>query len=282
MSDSKQILLFVTNCTIGLWVDVGEHYKAAKAFSDAKLYLRAAESYEYVQMYSQAAEVLWRGKEFNELVRCLVGYVFLSLGLTPSLTACSNRDVLPASVLSMYVSLCKIPLKQKKLTPQHRKQIISLLGSPKEREELLRRYEIHDALEEFLLEGKRYNDLFDLKLRLGQVDGALELLISRKKAGSPVGTRDQVEQLIHFTVISRLLNNGRRRKNISGKLLNDLKDMATLGQHNQIQQWYAAIACLEDDDGSLTPRLGQLENGVMKVVISLLVEYTDIRILTIY
>lgn len=83
VSDSKQILLLVTNCTVGFWVDVGEHHKAAKAFSDAKLYLRAAESYEYVQMYIEAADALWKGKEFNELVRCLVGYVFLSLGLTP-------------------------------------------------------------------------------------------------------------------------------------------------------------------------------------------------------
>ncbi|KAI4235552.1 MAG: hypothetical protein LQ349_003074 [Xanthoria aureola] len=235
-----------------LWADAGEDYKAARAFSDAKLYLRAAESYEYVQMYTEAAEVLWKGKEFNELVRCLVG----------------NREVLPAPVLSMYVSLCKIPLKQKKLTPQHRKQVISLLGSPQEREQVLRRYEINDVLEEFLLEGKRYDDLFDLKLRLGQIDSALELLVSRNKAGSSVGTRDQVEQLIHFTVISRLWNKGRRRKMITSKLLNDLRDVAI---RDPIRQWSAAIACLKDDSRFSTPRLDQLENEVMKVVTSLLV-----------
>ena len=276
MSESQQTMLAVTNCTIGLWADAGEHDKAARAFSDAKLYLRAAESYEYVQMYTEAAEVLWKGKEFNELVRCLVGYVLTSFGLAPELTACSNREVLPAPVLSMYVSLCKIPLKQKKLTPQHRKQVISLLGSPQEREQVLRRYEINDVLEEFLLEGKRYDDLFDLKLRLGQIDSALELLISRNKAGSSVGTRDEVEQLIHFTVISRLWNNGRRRKMITSKLLNDLRDVAI---RDPIRQWSAAIACLKDDSRSSTPRLDQLENELMKVVTSLLVNHTGVGML---
>ncbi|KAL8914803.1 MAG: hypothetical protein Q9171_000639 [Xanthocarpia ochracea] len=237
----------------GLWVDVGEHYKAAQLFSHAELYLRASECYERAQMYSEAAEVLWRGKIFDGLVHCLV----------------SNREVLPASILQSYVSLCKIPLKQNKLSADHRKTIISLLGSPKEREELLFRYEIYDALEELLIEGKRFGDLFDLKLRLGQLEGALKLLLMKNNDPLPVGTKDQVEQLIDFTVIGRLADNARHHKKASDRLLNDLSKLASHGQRKRLEQWAFAIRCLRHDDESPAPKFLQIENQATKLAIAL-------------
>ncbi|KAL8775630.1 MAG: hypothetical protein Q9209_000126 [Squamulea sp. 1 TL-2023] len=236
----------------GLWVDHQEFYKAAKLFDDAKKYLPAAQCYEAVQMYSEAAEVLWKGKAFDELVCCLV----------------HNRESLPASVLRNYVSLCKIPLKQNKLSTNHRKEIISLMGSSKEREELFLRYEIYEALEELLLEEQRLDDLFCLRLGLGNLDGALELVLQRKKAEPPLGTEDQIGQLIDYTVTGRLVENARRRKTVSNKLLNDLKRVAVQAQQVRLRQWSSAICCMENDDQSSGLKLGQIEDPVMKLVVA--------------
>ena len=147
--------------------------------------------------------------------------------------------------------------------------MISLLGSPKEREELLSRYEIYDALEELLIEEKRSSDLFDLKLRLGQLEGALKLLLMKNNDPMPVGTKDQVEQLIDFTVIGRLADNARHHKKASDKLLNDLTKLASHGQRQRLEQWTCAIRCLRHDDESPAPKLSRIENQATKLAIAL-------------
>ncbi|KAL8777340.1 MAG: hypothetical protein Q9213_007903 [Squamulea squamosa] len=236
-----------------LWLDQGEYRKAAKSFTEAKRYLQAGECYGLAQMYNETAEVLWKGKKFDELVQCLV----------------DHRGSLSPSVLRTYVSLCKIPLKNDQLSPVHRKEIISLLGSSKEREKLLSRYEIFDALEELFIEERRLKDLFDLKLRLGQLDSALELFLLNNRAESPVGTRDQVEQLIDFTFVSRLADDARYRKKIFDQPLHDLKQLNTHGYQKTFEQWSAAIDCLNRDDQDLPSKLGQIENGLIKLVFAL-------------
>ncbi|KAL8725519.1 MAG: hypothetical protein Q9166_007305 [cf. Caloplaca sp. 2 TL-2023] len=237
----------------GLRVEQQQYEKAATLFNDAKLYIRAAECYQNAQMYNQAAEVLWIGKEFDELVHYLV----------------NKRDLIPAPVFHKHVSLCKIPLKQNKLSVDHRKEVILLLGSSKEREELLFRYEIHDALEELFLEERRFDDLFSLRLQLGNLEAALELALHRNKAKRSLGTADQIRQLIDWTVIGRITENARRRKPVSSKLLNDLKKLDTREQQQRIKQWDIVIGCLKNDDQSPAAKLGEVKDELMKLVIAL-------------
>ncbi|KAI4257414.1 MAG: hypothetical protein L6R42_005670, partial [Xanthoria sp. 1 TBL-2021] len=170
-----------------------------------------------------------------------------------------------------YVSLCKIPLKQKKLSTANRKEVISLLGSSKEREELLTRYEIYDVLEELLLEEKRFSDLFRLRYDLGNLDGALELVLRGGKAEPSVGSEEEVQRLVDYAVTGRIVDNTRRRKRVSDKILIDLKKLPTHGQQKRIREWSSAINCLKDEGPSSYLKFGQMDDLVMKLVISLLV-----------
>ncbi|KAL8997770.1 MAG: hypothetical protein Q9169_003019 [Polycauliona sp. 2 TL-2023] len=200
-----------------LWKNQGEYRKAAELFNDAEQHADAAECYEKAQMYREAAEILWHGQKFDHLVRCLV----------------KNREILLPAVLSTYVALCKIPLKQKKLSTANRKEIISLLESPKEREELFVRYEIYDELEELLVKERRFSDLFRLRCDLGNLDGALELVLRAKKHELRVDP-EEVGRLVDYTMTGTLLNMARRRKRVPDKNLNNLKNLATHGQQERI------------------------------------------------
>ncbi|KAL9035291.1 MAG: hypothetical protein Q9180_004939, partial [Flavoplaca navasiana] len=237
----------------GLWFDQHDYHRAARLFNNAKLYIRAAECYENLQMFSEAAEVLWRGEEFNELVRCLV----------------HHRQEFPPLVFDTYVSLCKVPLKGKKLSTSHRKEIISLMGPSKELEDLLRRYEIYDVLEELLLQEKRFSDLFRLRCDLGNLDGALELTLRGKQIGPLVDVEEQIQQLTDHVVTGRLLDNLKRRKKISDKILGDLRKSATTEQQKRVREWSLAVNCLESDDGLSVSKLRQIHSDLMRLVIAL-------------
>ncbi|KAL8798281.1 MAG: hypothetical protein Q9182_006793 [Xanthomendoza sp. 2 TL-2023] len=184
-------------------------------------------------MYNEAAAVLWKGKEFDRLVRYLI----------------DKRNIIPETVLQLYGIRCKIPLKQNKLSPKNRKEVISLLGSPQEREELLWQYEIYDVLEDLFAQQRRFNDLFKLKLRRGNLEGALHLLSSKPVAEQVDTAGDQVDRLIDYTMTSKIVDRARRQQPITQNLLPDFKAVNP-GRHNRIQDWKTALKYLGHDSQS--------------------------------
>ena len=143
------------------------------------------------------------------------------------------------------------------------------MGSSKEREDLLRRYEIYDVLDELLLQEKRFSDLFRLRCDLGDLDGALELTLRGKQIGPLVDVEEQIQQLTDHVVTGRLLDNLKRRKKISDKILGDLKKSATTEQQKRVREWSLAINCLESDDGLSVSKIGLIHSDLMRLVIAL-------------
>ncbi|KAL8877608.1 MAG: hypothetical protein Q9198_004406 [Flavoplaca austrocitrina] len=143
------------------------------------------------------------------------------------------------------------------------------MGPSKEREDLLRRYEIYDVLEELLLQEKRFSDLFRLRCDLGDLDGALELTLRGNQIGPLVGVEDQIQQLTDHVVTGRLLDNLKRRKKVSDKTLGDLRKSATTEQQKRVREWSLAINCLESDDGLSVSKIGLIHSDLMRLVITL-------------
>ncbi|KAL8820934.1 MAG: hypothetical protein Q9223_000951 [Gallowayella weberi] len=228
-----------------LWLQQKKYERAPKLLDDARLYIRAAECYDHAQMYSEAAAVLWKGKEFDRLVRYLI----------------DNRATIPETVLHLYGIRCKIPLKHNKLSPKNRKEVIFLLGSPQEREKLLWPYEIYDVSEDLFAQQRRFNDLFKLKLRRGNPEGALQLLSSKPVAEQVDTTGDQFDRLIDYTMTSKIVDRARRHQPITQNLLPNFKAV-NLERHHRIQDWKPALKCLgHDSQSAAVQQLRDVNNG---------------------
>ncbi|KAL8812624.1 MAG: hypothetical protein Q9200_000883 [Gallowayella weberi] len=242
-----------------LWLQQKKYERAPKLLDDARLYIRAAECYDHAQMYSEAAAVLWKGKEFDRLVRYLI----------------DNRATIPETVLHLYGIRCKIPLKHNKLSPKNRKEVIFLLGSPQEREKLLWPYEIYDVSEDLFAQQRRFNDLFKLKLRRGNPEGALQLLSSKPVAEQVDTTGDQFDRLIDYTMTSKIVDRARRHQPITQNLLPNFKAV-NLERHHRIQDWKPALKCLgHDSQSAAVQQLRDVNNGSIRMMIALQVR--DIR-----
>lgn len=139
----------------------------------------------------------------------------------------------------------RILLRQRRISNDHQKKAISLLGSPDEREQLYRRYEMPDALDELYLENKRFGDLFRHRLQHGHLDTAFQLLLTKSSVDQLTGIPDdQIWTLIDYTVAGRLTDQKRRQKTEIHKLLHDLQKVKNARCAKRVQQWKAALGCI--------------------------------------
>ncbi|KAL8953316.1 MAG: hypothetical protein Q9222_000840 [Ikaeria aurantiellina] len=179
--------------------------KAASLYCQAELYTKAADCYCMLEDYEQAAAMLWSGKNYDALVESLT----------------KNRESLRGEVLHHYGALLKFPLKQGKICENQQAQAISLLGSSREREQVLRQLDMYEALEKMYRDEKRFEQAFDLCLQAGELDGAFELLRSEKFDLQSGGQRERQALQVLDYAICRELNEGARPKKRRERLLGD-------------------------------------------------------------
>ena len=137
--------------------------KAARLFAEAGLSTKAIECHHLAEEYSEAAAMMSKERDYNGLVSYLD----------------KNREGIAAQILQGYSLLCKLLLKQNKISIESRKHAIKLLGSQAEQEKCFLEYGMDDELGKLYADQMRYNDLFHLYSKNGQLEQALSLAITK-------------------------------------------------------------------------------------------------------
>lgn len=140
-----------------------QYSKAARLFAEAGLSTKAIDSHHLAKEHSEAAAIMNRERNYDRLVSYLDG----------------NRGNIPVNTLQGYSLLCKLLLKQNKISPENRKYAIRLLGSAAEQEKCFLEYEMHHELAELYASQLRHKDLFRLHIRNAQLEQALKLAITK-------------------------------------------------------------------------------------------------------
>lgn len=140
-----------------------QYSKAARLFADVSLSSKAIDCYHLAGEHSEVAAILNKDRNYNRLV------LYLD----------ENRGSIPANTLQGYSLLCKLLLKQNKTSPECRKYAIRALGTSVEQEQCFLEYGMDDELAALYASQLRDKDLFYLRSRVGELDKALGLAISK-------------------------------------------------------------------------------------------------------
>ena len=84
-----------------------------------------------------------------------------------------NNEHIPQHVYHSYSRLCKVLLKQEKISIEYRKHAFNLLGSSAAQESYFIEYEMYDDLAEFYVKQQRHEDHFYLLVKLCRLEEAL-------------------------------------------------------------------------------------------------------------
>lgn len=141
----------------------GQYSRAARLFAEAGLSTKAIDSHHLAREYNEAATIMNKEKKYDEMVLYLE----------------KNRSNIPLNVLRGYSQLCKLLLKQNKTSEDYRKHAITLLGSSAEQENCFIEYGMDDELAKLYEVQLRYNELFHLHCKKGQLEQALNIAVTQ-------------------------------------------------------------------------------------------------------
>lgn len=189
--------------TAELWSRHDNHAKAAHFFAKAGLYAKAIDSHHNAREYSEAAAMLQRERNYDQLVSYLN----------------QNRDNIPANTLQGHSLLCKLLLKQNRLSLKCRKYAIDLLGSSAEQEACFIEYGMDEELANLYSSQHRHEDLFHLCSRKGKLERALSLVITKDLLHLTAdGLESEVLSLLDYVWAGHLEKNRLQRSTVPLKL----------------------------------------------------------------
>ena len=137
--------------------------EAAGLFSRAALYLKASRCHHSAGEFDEAVASLRKGEEYDELASYLN----------------EHREKLSEATFRSCSFLCKLLLKQKKLSANYRDYAIKLLGSSREQEDVFVEYGMNEELSILYKSQQRHEDLFQLYSKNGQLENALALALTK-------------------------------------------------------------------------------------------------------
>ena len=177
--------------------------KAARLFAEADLSVRAVECYKLAGEYSEAAAIMNKNRDYDQLV------LFLH----------ENRDKIPNNILRSYQMLSKLLLKQHKTSIECRKYAIMLLGSVAEQEKCFLDYGMDKELEGLYASQSRYIDLLHLYSKNGQIEKALSLAITKDlMQRTEDGVETEVLNLLDFVWAAHMQRSRQPHSSVSFKL----------------------------------------------------------------
>lgn len=166
--------------------------RASPLFVEVGLYARAADCHRILEQHSEAASMLRQGSLFDQLVSYLDDYY----------------GKLAPETLQGYNLLCKLLLKQNKVSPEYRSRAIRLLGSSDDQEKCFLEYEMDEELAELYASQQRYKDLLCLHSRKGHLERALNLAITKDLLQSNAdGLEVEVLRLLDYIWAGHLQTN---------------------------------------------------------------------------
>ena len=121
--------------------------------------------------------MLRKGNKFDLLVSYLSLYVSKTIFLQAVKTKIfdRNHEHIPPHIHHTYSRLCKVLLKQDKISYEYRKHAVNVLGSPAEQESYFIEYEMYDDLADFYVKQQRHEDHFYLLVQRCHLEEALNV-----------------------------------------------------------------------------------------------------------
>ena len=227
INDAVRVLISLNDFerAADIWLAQREPSKAAPLFSKAGLYEKAVECHDQAEEHAEAAAILREREEHDQLVPYLV----------------TKKDRMDPSLIRRYGALCKLLLKQEKLSANTRGAAIQLLGTPQDQETCFRLYGMDEHLATLLMGQERYKDLYQLHYRLGHVEIALELALTKNLLHVAEVTEMELIQLLDFAFADHYL------KGTQQSLIKDLgrpSNHVTSEMLAKIKQWKDAESIL--------------------------------------
>ena len=203
------------------WFECKQYSKAAPLFTDAGLFTRAHECHHCLKQYGEAAASLRQGSKYDEMVR----YVD------------ENKEMIASDALRGYSLLCKLLIKQNKVSPQYRDHAINLLGSPSEQEACFLQYGMDDQFSQLYTKQKRHKDLYDLHSRTGELEKALDTALSNNLLQSGTGVPESaITNLIDYVWIGHTM---KKRQHDFAKSLRLVSHRLTPSVIRRLEHWEA-------------------------------------------
>ncbi len=225
--------------------------KASTLFAKVGLYAKAASCHTFLKQYSEAADMLRRGNHFDQLVAYLD----------------KHAEEFPTSILRGYSLLCKLLLKQKRISPECRSHAIRLLGSSHEQEECFIEYRMDEELAELYTEQKRHKHLYDLLSRAGQLERALNLSLCKDLSQSFAGVAEsELLKLLDYVCAGQVMKN---RRQDSAAAFRIRSDHLPPNIAHRIEQWDAGHRVYSDQGSSACQKLADMEASVATKTLTL-------------
>ncbi len=196
-----------------------KYSQAARLFAEIGLTTKAVECHNLAREYSEAAAIMNKERDYDRLVRHLDEH---SKQLSPD-------------ILRSYSLLCKLLLKQNKVSSDYRSRAIKLLGSQDDQETCFKEYGMNEQLAGIYSEQGRYQDLYWLYSRSGELEKALVVVVTN---GLLQSTSDPSE--IEVLRILDYIWAGHLHQNCQKGLTSTLRlptDQFTPNLKIRIQQW---------------------------------------------
>ncbi|KAL9611745.1 MAG: hypothetical protein Q9167_003631 [Letrouitia subvulpina] len=163
--------------------------EAASYYRSSGFYNKASNCFHKAGDFVSAVDVLRQGSHFDGWVSYL----------------CENRERLSSDSFGRHTSFVKLVLKQKKISPNRYKSAIELLGSPEDQENFYREYEMNKEMAELYSKQQRYADLFQLELRIGQFEKALDLALHQRLWDQENAVQEAlIEKLLDYVCAGRV------------------------------------------------------------------------------
>ncbi len=225
--------------------------EGSSLFAAAGLFVKAADCHRHLEQYSEAADMLRQGGQFDQLVGHLDKY----------------SQKLSSETLRSYQLLCKLLIKQNKVSSQRDSPAIRVLGSFEEQEACFLEYRMDKQLIELYTEQRRHLDLYLLFSRTGQLEKALFLVITEGLLQSTTGiSESEVLTILDFVWA------GHREKGYQENLeatLRLLRNSLTPKMILRTEQWESSYLIYSSQDADARRRFAYMENNVAKTLLAL-------------
>ena len=142
-----------------LYESIQDFCKAAPLYAEAGLTTEAVKCYQCGSQFQEAIMLMRKKGRFNELVSYLA----------------ANESQIGLDLVKTFSGLCKLLLKQGKVGSAYRKDAIHLLGSAEDQESFLVSYNIQEELIGFYHTHGRFDKLFEIYFRRGELEEAISL-----------------------------------------------------------------------------------------------------------
>ena len=233
------------------WYECEQYLKSALLFTKAGLHKKAAECHHLLKDYSEAAESLLQGRNYDQFVTYVYKY----------------RQSIPSDTFRGYNLLCKLLLKQEKISPEFRKHAIGLLGSPTDQEACFVEYGMDEQLAELYTEQKRHKHLYDLLSRTGQLERALILSLSQDLSQSFAGVAEsELLNLLDYVCAGQVMIN---RQQDSAAAFKIRSDHFSPNIAHRFEQWEAGHRVYGDQSSSAYRKLANMEASVATKTLTL-------------